>query len=65
MADREYHFLIRLWDGPQIFHVQITAKNRSEALRQVRSISNLVECRSISSEELEGLLKADSGAKRC
>lgn len=57
MADREYHFLIRVQDSAQTFHFQVTARNRLVAFRQARLIPNIVECRAISSEELAGLPK--------
>jgi hypothetical protein len=57
MADREYHFLIRVRGSTETFHFQITARNRFVALKQARLIPNLVECRAISSEELADLLK--------
>ena len=60
MADREYHFLIRVQDSTETFHFQITARNRFVALKQARLIPKLVECRAISSEELADLLKDEA-----
>jgi hypothetical protein len=57
VADREYHFLIRVWDSAETFHLQVTARNRSVALKQARMIPNLIDCRAISSEELARIVK--------
>jgi hypothetical protein len=61
MPDRAYHFLIRVRGSTETFHFQVTARNRFVALKQARLIPNLVECRAISGEELEGLLNNERG----
>jgi len=56
MAEKEFHFLVRVKGSSTNFHFQTLAISRIAALRQARQIPNLVELREISANELKELL---------
>ena len=57
MAEKEFHFVVRVKDSSTNFHFQTRAISRKAALRQARQIPNLVELREISADELKELLE--------
>jgi len=57
MAEKEFHFLVRVKGSSTNFHFQTLAISRKAALRQARQIPNLVELREISADELKELLE--------
>jgi hypothetical protein len=56
MAEKEFHFLVRVEGSSTNFHFQTLAISRIAALRQAKRIPNLVELREITAEELKELL---------
>jgi hypothetical protein len=52
MAEKEFHFLVRVEGSSTNFHFQTLAVSRIAALRRAQQIPRLVELREISAEEL-------------